>query len=255
VVVDAQVRQVPLSHLKTAYAQNVALQRKQVVLKPAVDLLEKNQVPAEMVMPFLKLGIQTAYTQQRGQGFPPGPGGTPATPAYDGPFKDSETDARIKENDPDLWDSSWRNWNRSKPAEPAMQHTQQTHRAPQQGPTPEQQKVYEDLIGKIKKWAGGSYNDYFKPDDQGNSDRLNAFIEHIGAYYGGLSPEMLTETQLGSCMASFDSNYVQSFLAAQAEEKVKRLQSDARQMHSESGSVRQVPTQIDEELQDMLDVI
>jgi len=199
-----------------------------------------------MVMPFLQLGIQTAYAQQHGGQMPTAPG--PLQP-YKGPFKDAAEDAQVKENDPTLHASQWKMWNRQAPMANAP-----ARQAQQQGPSPESKQAFDGIVNRINTWAG-QHKGYFAPDGSGKSPRMDAFLRHIAKFYGTLSPDQLDDTQLSHAFASFDPNYVQQFMAKQAAEENKRLQAENRQMHSESGVVRDsAPVKLDPQQEEMADL-
>ena len=248
VVDNDQVRQVSARALVTTYQQFKSLQQRHQQIKPALDLLDSNKVPVNMVMPLLDLGIRTAYAQQTGQATLPNAGAQP----YSGPFKDAAEDAKVKENDPVLHDSQWRVWNRQTPP------VQQQQAAPQQvGPPPEAKQAFNTIVERINTWAG-QHKGYFAPDPAtGKSQKMDSFLSHIAKFYGQLSPDALDDTQLSLAFGTFDPKYVQKFMAQQAAEESKRLQAENRQMHSESGSVRDAApvnlTEIQEDMADLMD--
>lgn len=241
---DDGVRQVPLKNLVTTYNQHKHLQSQHAVIKPILDLARQSRVPVDKILPVLELGIRTAVQQSRGGG--QAPGGAAANDQgagqYQGPFKDAEEDARIKEIDPSLHHSQWHLFNQLQQTQRMIAQISGNMRPAGRtdGGQAEAFNAAKSLVEKkISDFAGG-HKDYFTVDpNTGASQRLELFKMFLAKNYGHLDIEHdLTPQMLGIAFNAFDPGYVEKHIRAEAERKRKDLMAQERATFGESSSAR-----------------
>jgi hypothetical protein len=260
---DDGVRQVPLKNLVTTYNQHKHLQAQHAVIKPILDLAKQSRVPVDKILPVLELGIRTAMQNSQGGG--QAPSGTAPTGQgsgqYQGPFKDAEEDARIKEIDPSLHHSQWNLFNQLQQTNRMVaQMTSNMRQAgrPDSGRT-EAFSAMKNLVEKKITDFAGEHKDYFAVDPSTKSSpRLELFKLFLAKHYGHLDIEHdLTPQMLGIAFNAFDPGYVEKHIQAEADKKRKELLAQERATFGESSSARSgVPAQnLNDQQEIMADIL
>ena len=264
IVTEDGAKSVPLNNLITTYHKYPETQRKWAALKPVYELAEKAQVEVNQVLPLLELGIQT-YAKQQGiiQGSQPPVDGTFAPQpfgggnGYNGPFKDAETDEYYKEADPEMWQTTHRNFQVAQNAASRVQNLEneirQMKSAPARPAGPSEEEVNRVFDNKIKAWSGG-HTDYFTAQNIGG-ERLTSFKNFIIKNHAGKGLKIadLTPEFLQAEFARFDPKYNLSYMEKLAAKKAAEAQSDSG-MFAETSGVRSKAVPLDEQEQHMADM-
>lgn len=245
VATEDGVRKVPLKNLVTTYTQYRHLQALHAQAKPIFDLSKGANVPMQELYPYLVLGIQTAARQRDAMAH----GQEPSQPAggdkgYQGPFKDAEEDARIKEIDPSLHASQWNVFNRAVGVERQLtQIMGMLNRGGQNGGgQSDTQRIFNETKAAVEKkisdWAG-EHKDYFALDPQtGISQRMEQFKAFLGNKYGHLDIDDLSPEILAIAFQTFDPDYVTQYMQAQASKKAADLLAEQNATFGESSNAR-----------------
>lgn len=265
VITKEGVRSVPVKNLITTYQQFGDLQRRHVALKPILDIAEKAGITADALLPYIELGVKTAYERQQtgnAKAAPAAQGAPVETPqGYNGPFKDEKEDAYYKDVEPAFHATQWRLWERANSSaslapdlarrlEMIEQSVTQRQRTEQEAATREmQQRGYQAIEKRITDWSGDK-QDYFK-DPATGPQRLEAFREFLITRYPETKISDLSPEFLSAVFAQFDPKFYGDYARRLAMEKANP------RLFAEGGGSRrgQAPAKLEEQQGFMADLM
>lgn len=274
VVTSKGAKEVKAKDLVTTYQQFENLQQQHLNVKPILDFARAENMPHDLIWPIFAYGFE-AYRRDMAAGNQPGERSQQQQAhkdpdQYAGPFKDAKEEAYFKDRDPDMFGIITRqhqqmqdlmNQVRQLSGGGAGGQTPPLYRQPPGGQRQADQQtaqkmeaIRQDFNQKIEAWTAG-YSDYFKPDPAtGKSERLDAFLVHLGEFYDHWRVSELTNERLSAAFAGFDPAFYNQTIADRAAAKEKELRDQNRQMFAEGGDVRSPGPQLSEQEQEIADM-
>lgn len=264
VVTNDGARDVPLKDMVTTYQQYGNLQKQHLVVKPILEFARDNRMPADLIFPVFAKGIAALQEENQASAAGPGPGQPPATDGYTGPYKDEAQEKYFRERDNDMHEIIMRQHQTMQDmGQKVQQLSSQQQPAPVQqqhaaAPAVDVESLKSQFKEKVDAWSK-PYSDYFKPDEQGNSERLNAFMNYVGTNFPNWRVSQLTQAQLSAAFAGFDEAYYTEAMKKHAGQYKQNLENQEAGAFAESDTTPRVDApalgEQEQEIADMFDVI
>jgi hypothetical protein len=263
VVTPSGAKDVPIKDMATTYQQFESLQRQHLHYKPVFEFVKKEQVPNDLVLPFLLYGYD-AYRRDVKEGRVLGQDQAqhPSNQVA-GPFQDEKQAKYFEDRDPEMFaiiqnlhkaNMDLRgNLERLSSSHTAFRRPSNESRSESEPDAYARQELTSQFNKKVLDWSA-EHSDYFKPDKDGNSQSLDAFKLYIANNFPHWRVSELSPERLSIAFSGFDEKYYTSVLHERAKSKEKQLREQDRKTFAETSQTRSAPVKLGEQEQEISDM-